>query len=266
MKLTMLGTGHAFVTKCYNTCFVLTENDSHFLVDGGGGGTLFRQLKNANIDWEKIHNVFVTHKHIDHITGILWLVRKVCEYMSLDDYEGEVNIFAHSEVAQIICDVSNMLLQKNEAVFLGKRLHIIPVSDGQAVEIIGHRTNFFDIHSNKAKQYGFTMYLSQNDKLTCCGDEPYNESEKDFVLGSKWLLHEAFCLYSQADKFLPYEKHHSTVKDACQVAERLKVQNLLLYHTEDFNIDNRKKLYGDEGKKYFSGNLFIPDDLEVIEL
>ena len=142
MKLTMLGTGHAFVTECYNTCFVLTENDSHFLVDGGGGGTLFRQLKNANIDWKKIHNVFVTHKHIDHITGILWLVRKVCEYMSLDDYEGEVNIFAHSEVAQIICDVSNMLLQKNEAVFLGKRLHIIPVSDGQAVEIIRHRTIF----------------------------------------------------------------------------------------------------------------------------
>ena len=122
MKLTMLGTGHAFVTKCYNTCFVLTENDSHFLVDGGGGGTLFRQLKNANIDWKKIHNVFVTHKHIDHITGILWLVRKVCEYMSLDDYEGEVSIFAHSEVAQIICDVSNMLLQKNEEMCIRDRV------------------------------------------------------------------------------------------------------------------------------------------------
>ena len=25
MKLTMLGTGHATVTKCYNTCFALTE-------------------------------------------------------------------------------------------------------------------------------------------------------------------------------------------------------------------------------------------------
>ena len=103
----------------------------------------------------------MTHKHIDHITGILWTVRKVCEYMSLNDCDGEVNIFAHSEEAQIICDVSNMLLQKNEADFLGKCLHIIPVSDGQEVEIIGHRTIFFDIHSNKAKQYGFTMYHPQ---------------------------------------------------------------------------------------------------------
>ena len=33
MKLTMLGTGHATVTKCYNTCFALTEGNRHFLVD-----------------------------------------------------------------------------------------------------------------------------------------------------------------------------------------------------------------------------------------
>ena len=26
MKITMLGTGNAVVTECYNTCFVLSEN------------------------------------------------------------------------------------------------------------------------------------------------------------------------------------------------------------------------------------------------
>ena len=80
--------------------------------------------------------------------------------------------------------------------------------------------------------------------------------------GSTWLLHEAFCLYSQADLFSPYEKHHSTVKDACELAEQLKVKNLLLYHTEDKNIKNRKELYLAEGKKYYHGNLYVPNDLE----
>ena len=37
MKLTMLGTGKAVVTECYNTCFVLSDGKKHFLVDGGGG-------------------------------------------------------------------------------------------------------------------------------------------------------------------------------------------------------------------------------------
>ena len=39
MKLTMLGTGNALVTECYNTCFVLSDGNDHFMVDGGGGMT-----------------------------------------------------------------------------------------------------------------------------------------------------------------------------------------------------------------------------------
>ena len=80
------------------------------------------------------------------------------------------------------------------------------------------------------------------------------------------MLHEAFCLYSQADIYKPYEKHHSTVKDACEVAEELGVRNLLLYHTEDHNIAMRKELYAAEGQACFTGTLWIPDDLESIEL
>ena len=31
MKLTILGTGSALVTECYNTCYVLTSEEGHFL-------------------------------------------------------------------------------------------------------------------------------------------------------------------------------------------------------------------------------------------
>jgi ribonuclease Z len=53
------------------------------------------------------------------------------------------------------------------------------------------------------------------------------------------------------------------VKNACEFAEELHVKNLLLYHTEDRNLSHRKELYYEEGRKYFSGNLLIPDDLET---
>jgi ribonuclease Z len=56
------------------------------------------------------------------------------------------------------------------------------------------------------------------------------------------------------------------VRDACQLAEDLGVRNLVLYHTEDKNLANRKRLYTAEGKQYFAGNLFVPDDLERIEI
>ena len=51
MKITMLGTGNALVTECYNTCFLIENQQKNFLVDGGGGNLIMRQLKNANYNW-----------------------------------------------------------------------------------------------------------------------------------------------------------------------------------------------------------------------
>ena len=60
--------------------------------------------------------------------------------------------------------------------------------------------------------------------------------------------------------------HIKSIKDACELANKMNVKNLLLYHTEDKNMKNRKELYTAEGKQYYQGNLYIPDDLDEIEL
>ena len=186
--------------------------------------------------------------------------------MSRGNYEGEAVIYGHEDVIRLIRSMSEMLFAQKEVQYLDEKLHLIPVADGEEKEILGRKVTFFDIQSTKAKQFGFCMDLGNGEKLTCCGDEPYKECEEKYARGSKWLLHEAFCLYGQADIFKPYEKHHSTVKDACELAEKLQVKNLVLYHTEDKNIACRKEKYLEEGKRYYKGNLFVPDDLEVMEL
>ena len=60
MKLTMLGTGNAMVTNCYNTCFAFEEDGRCFLVDAGGGNTILRRLREAGIDWKP-----VSYTHLD---------------------------------------------------------------------------------------------------------------------------------------------------------------------------------------------------------
>lgn len=266
MKLTMLGTGNALVTECYNTCFVISDEDRHFLVDGGGGNEVLHRLKMAGIDWKNIHDIFVTHKHIDHLLGIVWMVRLICQNMAKGTYEGEATIYGHDEVISLVRELSEKLLQPKQTKFLGDRLHLDVVEDGDTREILGRTVTFFDIDSTKAKQFGFTMNMGEGKKLTCCGDEPYNPCEKKYAENSTWLLHEAFCLYGEADIFSPYEKHHSTVKDACELAEALEVEHLILYHTEDKNIKHRKELYTAEGRQYYHGHLFVPEDLEEIDL
>ena len=266
MELILLGTGNAAVTEVYNTCFVLKDSDRYLLVDGGGGGRLLHQLKAAGIDWKNVRDIILTHKHLDHIMGIIWMLRMILQNMQRKKYEGEANIYGHAEVLSLLRDLAHMLLTEKECAFMDERLHFITVDHNETRNIIGYDFTFFDIGSTKAKQFGFTVSMEGGKKLTCCGDEPFNESELTYVQGSDWMLHEAFCLYSQADVFEPYKKNHSTVKDACILAEQLHVPNLVLYHTEDKNILHRKELYTKEGKQYYSGNLYIPEDLDRIQL
>lgn len=264
MKLTMLGTGNALVTECYNTCFVMEENGEYFLVDGGGGNEILRRLKMAGIDWKNIKTIFVTHKHIDHFMGIIWLIRMICQNMNKGTYDGDVTLYGHDEVISLIRDISEKLIGTKFTKYFDSRVHLTVVSDGDQKQILNRPVTFFDICSTKAKQFGFQMRLTQESKFTCCGDEPCAESAYALAYDSEWLMHEAFCLFGEADIFGPYEKHHSTVKDACLLAEKLNVKNLILYHTEDKNILNRKTLYTKEGKEYYSGNLYVPNDMEEI--
>ncbi len=266
MKLTMLGTGNAFATKCYNTCFAIEDGGECFLIDGGGGNGILRRLEEADIHWNTIHNIFVTHKHVDHILGIIWIIRIICQNMNKGRFQGQVNLYAHDQVIAILRKMCSDLLLPKQTKFFDDRFHFVEVEDGEKATILGKEITFFDIQSTKDKQFGFSIKLEDGQKFTCLGDEPYNPCEETYARDSKWLMHEAFCLYSEADRYEPYEKHHSTVMDGAKLAEELGVENLILYHTEDDNIRERKKLYTQEGKEYFHGNLFVPDDLDSFEI
>ena len=81
-----------------------------------------------------------------------------------------------------------------------------------------------------------------------------------------WILHEAMCLEEYKERIKPHEKNHSTVKDVAIVMNNLNIKNLLLWHCVDNNIETRKGLFTKEAKEYFLGNVYVPNDLDEIEL
>lgn len=265
-QLIVLGTGNAAVTKCFNTCFALREKEEYFLVDTGGGNGILTALEKADIPLTNIHHIFLTHEHTDHLLGIVWLIRMIGTKMNQGAYQGELRIYCHEELVNTIRTIVTLTVQKKFYKYFDDRMIFVPVTDGEKKDILGHSVQFFDIGSTKAKQFGFSMELSEEKKLTCLGDEPYKERTKEYVEGSSYLLHEAFCLYEEREQFKPYEKHHSTVKEACELAESFGIEHLVLWHTEDKNLPVRKERYTKEGKQYFTGKLYVPEDLEVIEL
>lgn len=260
-RITMLGTGEAVTTKCYNTCFALRTPSSALLVDGGGGNGILVQLERANIKIIDLDAMFVTHTHTDHILGAVWVVRMV-----LYHWEGKEKfpIYGNNEVIFALQSILAMTLNPKDIRLTDEKIDFHILNDGNIFTVGDIQLQCFDIHSPKGKQFGFRAILPSGMSVTCLGDEPFNPINKDIVKNSNWLMHEAFCLYADREKFLPYKKHHSTALDAGKDAAKLDVGNLILYHTEDSDLENRKEKYTTEAKSVYKGNVFVPDDLETI--
>lgn len=264
-RLMMLGTGNALTTKCYNTCYLIENQNQYIMVDAGGGNGILAQMQKLNLEFGDVRHLIVTHEHCDHVLGVVWVIRKIATLMKQDNYQGEFHIWCHDKLDGIIRQLTDLTLQKKFVSLIDDRIIIHVVQDGENASLLNHSVTFFDIHSTKAKQYGFKIQ-DEEKQLVYLGDEPLNQKCVDYLKNIKWLVCEAFCLYSQREIFKPYEKHHATVKDACELAEKYQVPHMVLVHTEDKNYENRKDLYIEEGKTYYHGDLNIPYDLERIEL
>lgn len=74
----------------------------------------------------------------------------------------------------------------------------------------------------------------------------------DHILGLMWMLKRMSKLF---------EKDIYKGK-----LNKLNIKNLILYHTEETHMDNRRELYINEGKQYFSNNIIVPDEMEEFEV
>lgn len=264
--LTMLGTGNAAATKCYNTCFVITTPDTRLLVDAGGGNGVLSQLDKAGIPLSQIHHFFITHVHTDHILGGVWIVRMVIQAVKRGTYDGHLHIYGHDKSLRVLRDICCMTLPQSLLRRMDEVVIFDEVKDGDHRQIGDLLLTFFDLRSTKEKQFGLRAILPSGRSLVCLGDEPYNEENVSYVVGADWLLCEAFCLYCDRERFKPYEKHHSTAKDVGRIAAELKPGHVVIYHTEDTDLAHRKEQYTREAHEEFEGDVRVPDDLEVIRL
>ena len=265
-KLIVLGTGNAMVTRCYNTCFVVEKDGKYLLVDGGGGNQILRILADNGIAFNDVSDIFLTHAHTDHVFGLIWVIRRIAEDMLKGKNSGKVNIYSHSHGINALKTMCGITLQKKMLALFGERIIFNTVSDGDTASILGNEMSFFDIRSTKLVHFGFAMTLYGGKRLVCLGDEPCCAECEPIAKDADWLLSEAFCRYGDRDKFKPYEKHHATVKDACELAERMGAKNLILWHSEEETLDQRQALYSAEGREYYHGGLYVPNDGNVIPL
>ena len=231
-----------------------------------------KQNMNHNENSEKMNQITMLgtgNATVSQIYNTCFLL-KTSSTLMLVDAGGGNGILA--QLKKVIKAIIDMILAKKQLAKVAERVVFHQLEDGDCFEVGDMKLECFDIQSTKEKQFGFRAELPSSDEsgkplvLACLGDEPYNEQNRRYIVGADWMMCEAFCLYADRDTFKPYEKCHSTALDAGKLAEELGVKNLILYHTEEKTLANRKENYTREAAENFKGRIFVPDDLEVIEL
>lgn len=265
-ELIMLGTGEATVTRCYNTCFVLRANKSIVLVDGGGGNGILCQLDKAGISVHEISSIFLTHSHSDHILGIVWVLRMIGENSCRGIVpQNKIKIFSTRETLEALIFICRCTLSYRMIQYINNYVDYIEFMAGQIVGITPEiKFHVFDTKTPDTMQTGFKTILPDNKTLVCFGDAPCTDDIAVWGCGADWMLCEAFCLDSDKDIFHPHDIHHNTVLETAEMASKMNVKHLVLYHTEDTTLDTRKQTYTAEASKKFNGKIYVPNDLEII--
>lgn len=186
--------------------------------------------------------------------------------MSRNQYEGNFNIYCDKEIKQIVDTFIASTFHEDHERQYKENVNYIFLENQQKLNIIGYDIEVLDLYSTECIQYGFKTKLNNGKELVFLGDVPCSENIYDKVRNVHWMLHEAMCLEKEEKIIKAHEKNHSTVKDVAEIAQNLNVKNLVLWHTWDNDVKQRKELYTSEAKQYFDGNVYIPNDLEEIEL
>ena len=267
MKIIVLGTGHGTATKCYNTCFALKDKEKYFLVDSGGGNGILNQIEETKISLDKIESMFISHTHTDHIMGSVWIIRVIGRKYLVEDFNKPFYIYGNDEVINAIRKMSEAVLPPKFCELLDDKIKLQVVDTGDTVQILDNKVTFFDINAAKVKQTGFYMEYEDGKRFTFIGDEVCQPETEKYVENSEWLFADAYMAGKEAEEYNPIKRHHhSTVKYTSSLCERLNVKNVILSHTIDTDLANRKITFTEDAKKYFNGNVYVPDDLDEIDI
>ncbi len=264
----ILGCGSATPTTNHNpTSQLVNVNEKLFMIDCGEGTQL--QMRKYRSGFGKLHSIFISHLHGDHVFGLPGLIST----LNLLGRKGELLIYAHEE-AQLLLrptlnyfnrrmgfEVKHVVLEKNKAglifennsmqVFAFPLKHRIATSGFIFEEKPGMRhikkemINFYGIRGIEIKhiKLGADHTLEdgtiiKNEQLTYAAAPPRRYaycSDTAFSPEIIPYIQGVDVLYHEAtfaetEAVRAHETYHSTARQAAEIAKAANVKKLVIGH------------------------------------
>ena len=254
-KLTFLGTSCAIPTRNRdNTSLVLNYKGKIWLIDCPGA--IEHKLCRVDLDFKIVQNVIITHTHPDHIYGIVSLVHAQAKF------NDNLSIYGSQETLNLSKKLIK-LFQLNKEGF--PKMHYHKIDEGIFSEEKGLRLSSFRVDHIKSSRGISLEFLDSAKRVVCSSDTKKSNSLMRVAYGADILIHDCFSTESFFEKYPQLYSMHTSSRILAEFSEKLKIKTLIPIH---FYIENKKdmNLIKEEIKKYYSGRIIIPEDLESIEI
>ncbi len=295
LEVIFLGTGGIMPTKDRNVPAIVLRYKGEMILFDVGEGTM-RQLNIAKLSPMKIEKIFISHFHGDHYLGLMALIQTmtlwkrekplhiygpkytfefVQNFLKSGFFRPDFPIHVHElgearlkfgeyeiwsfKVKHGVPALGYVFKEKDRrGKFLPEKLVEYGLTEGP---ILGRleREGQIELNGRVIRLEDVTGPIRKGAKVVYTGDTEPCKRVRLFGEKADLLIHEATYL-SSGDRG---ESYHTTVEEACEIAERSKAKLLALFHRAPrYSFDE----YSSRAEELCNHNFIIPRDFEVVRL
>ena len=269
MEVTLLGTGTPKPSiDRFGPSTLIEANGRYFIFDSGRGLSI--RLQQAGVALSKVENIFLTHLHSDHISGLsdLWLTSWIWQRqhpLRLTGPVGTLALSQHLELAHqadLLYRTKNTNLNSDFFPILAKEI----VSEGIIYQHDGIKiTAFLVNHYPVEPAYGYRIDSGEQ-SIVISGDTTFSKNLIKYAKGADLLIHEVAAANSELlagnPRLQKVISYHTTPEQAAQIFSATEPKAAVFNHVLLFGINERAVL--DATRESFNGDVRMGYDLMKI--
>jgi ribonuclease BN (tRNA processing enzyme) len=221
VRLTILGSGSGLPTATRDTCCLLIESEvDPVLVDCGGG--IVSKLARAGIELPLLRRVVLTHDHVDHLYGLPHLLHARAVHGGC----GLLTVFAPAATLRTVKGMIELHGARGPR-YPEIALREIPLEPGWIVD----EDELLRVTATPVRHGRDTVGLrfdAAGTGIVHSSDTLPSEPLVELARGAAVLLHDCGGLH--ADRAEGFGQHHSSAREAGEVAARAVAGQLVLMH------------------------------------
>ncbi len=231
MKIQFIGSGDAFGSDGkFNTCFYVSSDSNHFLIDCGASSLL--ALKKAQINPNIVSTIFISHFHGDHFGGIPFFI---LDAQLVQKRRDPITIVGPIGLKERVIEVMEALFKGSSSVSYDFDINYEEVPDMEIKKINSIDVAYFPvIHSPESNPHG--LRVSMNGKvLAYSGDTEWTETLIPLAEDADLFIVECYNYKGEL-------KFHMNYELLLRNLYRLTAKRIMLTHLGNDMIERQNEL------------------------